>query len=151
MSKNDSNAATSPETDKDIGKLNDAPRDKLTKILAGEVSTFTEFRQEDYDKALSENKIIFLNFYASWCPICRAEAPAIHDGFNEIKTDQVAGFRVNFKDSDTDQNERLITQQFNVPIQHTKIIIKNGKEILRSSDTWTKEKFLTEIDKALGD
>ncbi len=137
-----------PETDKDIAKTNER-NDRLTRILAGSISTYTEFRQEDYDKALRENKVIFLDFYASWCPICRAEEPAIFDGFNSLTTDEIVGFRVNFKDPETDENEKRLAEQFRIPVQHTKVIIKNGQEFSRSSDSWELEDFRKAVDMAL--
>src|SRR3990167_7631271 len=36
------------------------------KILAGKITSYLDFNKADYDKALKENKIIVLNFYASW-------------------------------------------------------------------------------------
>ncbi|HLD97198.1 MAG TPA: thioredoxin domain-containing protein, partial [Candidatus Nanoarchaeia archaeon] len=55
---------------------------------------FHEFDQATYDAALKEGKIIFLDFYASWCPICKEEEPEIKAAFNELNTDNVIGFRV---------------------------------------------------------
>lgn len=119
------------------------------KIIAGTSSPFVEFSQAGYEKAISDGKIVFLDFYANWCPVCRAEAPEIDAGFNSLITDQVVGFRVNFKDSDTDSDEAELAQKFNVPYQHTKVILKNGKEILRSTNQWKKSDFDTAINKVL--
>lgn len=119
------------------------------KVLAGNSALFLEFNKADYDKALSEDKIILLDFYANWCPICRGEAPAIHEGFNNLTTDKVIGFRVNFKDSDTDKDEEQLAKDFKIPYQHTKVILKNGQEFSRSTDSWTKQTFDKEINLAL--
>ncbi|MBI2019948.1 thioredoxin family protein [Candidatus Daviesbacteria bacterium] len=119
------------------------------KLLAGKAAPFLEFNQADYEKALSEGKIILLDFYANWCPICRGEEPAIHQGFDGLTSDQVIGFRVNFNDSETDQDEENLAKQFNVPYQHTKIILKNGEEFSRSSLSWDQETFRMELGKAL--
>lgn len=119
------------------------------KVLAGKSSPYLEFNQADYDKALKEGKIVFLDFYANWCPIYRAEAPEINAGFNSLTTDKVAGFRVNFNDSDTDDHEKALAKKFEIPYQHTKVILKDGKEFSRSQDAWEKETFLMEIDKAI--
>lgn len=115
------------------------------KVLAGNSSPFLEFNKEDYGKALESNKIIFLDFYANWCPICRAEEPEILAGFDSLIENRLIGFRVNFNDSETDSDEKQLAKDFNVPYQHTKIILKEGKEILRSVDQWDKEKFLKEL------
>lgn len=36
-----------------------------------------------------EGKVIFLNFWATWCPPCIAEMPGIHNLYQEIKDDNV--------------------------------------------------------------
>mgnify|MGYP001582859187 FL=1 len=117
----------------------------LGKVLAGNSSPFLEFNREDYEKALKSDKIILLDFYANWCPICRAEEPGILDGFDSLTTDKLIGFRINFNDSETDSDEKQLAKDFNVPYQHTKIFIKKGVEISRSVDQWDKERFLKEI------
>lgn len=119
------------------------------KVLAGKSAPFLEFNKADYDKALAEDKTILLDFYANWCPICRAEAPAIHEGFNSLTSDKVIGFRVNYKDSDTDKDEEALAKDFKVPYQHTKVILKEGKEMSRSLDSWDKTAFDEAITKAL--
>src|SRR3989344_1269364 len=111
------------------------------KVIAGKSAPFLEFNKADYDKALAEGKIIVLDFYANWCPICRAEAPAINEGFNSLTSDKIIGFRVNFKDSDTDKNEEQLAKELKIPYQHTKVILKNGKEFSRSLDSWDRGAF----------
>lgn len=117
------------------------------KVLAGKTSFYREFSKPEYEKALAENKIIFLDFYASWCPICRGEEPEIFAGFNELTTDKVAGFRVNYNDPDTDEDEKKLAREFEIPYQHTKVILVGGKEVLKDGDAWDNAKFLEEIKK----
>lgn len=119
------------------------------KILAGKSAPFLEFKKGDYDKALAEDKIILLDFYANWCPICRAEAPAIHEGFNSLTSEKIIGFRINFKDSDTDKDEETLAKDFKIPYQHTKVILKDGKEISRSLEPWDLSTFKKELGRAL--
>jgi thiol-disulfide isomerase/thioredoxin len=116
------------------------------KVLAGSTSPYVSFTKADYQKAKAEGKIVFLDFFANWCPICRAEAPEIKAGFDSLTRTDVVGFRVNYNDPDTDNDEKALAKQFNVPYQHTKIILKNGKEVFRSGDAWTAEDF----SKAIG-
>ncbi|MGM9476775.1 TlpA family protein disulfide reductase [Pedobacter sp. GSP4] len=35
-----------------------------------------------------KGKVIFLNFWATWCPPCRAEMPSINKLYNQFKNDQ---------------------------------------------------------------
>ena len=119
------------------------------KILAGTTAPLIDFDKADYDVALKSGNVVFLYFYATWCPICRAEVPELYAAFNELKTDHIIGFRVNFNDGDTDADERALAQQFQVPYQHTKVIIKDGKAT-KFPDSWNKERYLSEINKALG-
>lgn len=119
------------------------------KILAGNSSPYLEFKKVDYEKALKENKIILLNFYANWCPICRAEAPEIEEGFKLINDEKVVGFRINFNDSETDEDEKKLARDFKVTYQHTKVILKEGKEISRSLEQWNRAKFKEELFKTL--
>ncbi|MBI3485439.1 redoxin domain-containing protein [Candidatus Daviesbacteria bacterium] len=117
------------------------------KVLAGKDSPYLEFTKNDYDKALASGKIVVLDFYANWCPICRAEAPEITSAFDSLQSEKVIGFRVNFNDSETDGDEKALALQFKVPYQHTKIILKNGQEVDRIVDSLTKDNLLQEINK----
>ena len=120
------------------------------KVLAGNTSPLLDFVKADYDKALLENKIILLYFYADWCPICRVEAPnELYPAFDELTNAGVIGFRVNYNDSNTDEDEKALAKQFGITYQHTKVILKNGIEAVKSMETWDKEQYLQEINKAI--
>jgi|CXWL01.1.fsa_nt_gi thiol-disulfide isomerase/thioredoxin len=117
--------------------------------LAGRESFYFAFNRDDYQRALDGDKIIFLDFYANWCPFCLAEAPEIAAGFDALESDQVIGFRVNYNDNETDATEKALARQFAISYQHTKVILRDGQEILRSGDTWTRTDFAREINKIL--
>jgi thiol-disulfide isomerase/thioredoxin len=115
-------------------------------ILAGKTTKYLEFSQEKYEQALKDNKIIILNFYASWCPSCQAEQLEAYKAFNLLNNENVIGFRVNYKDSDTDSFEKEIAKQQGIAYQHTKIIIKDGQRVLKSPETWDSERYISEIN-----
>lgn len=117
-------------------------------VLAGSSSPLVDFNKADYDAAVASDKLVVLYFYATWCPICRAEEPELRAAFNDLTGDNVIGFRVNFNDGDTDTDEKALAQQFQVPYQHYKVFLKNGGVVLKAPDTWNKERYLTEINKA---
>lgn len=119
-------------------------------VLAGTSAPLIDFNKADYDAAVRTNKLVVLYFYANWCPICAYEEPQLRAAFNELTTDKVIGFRVNYNDDKTDDNERNLARQFSVPYQHTKVFLKNGNSILKSPETWNKDRYLTEINNAVG-
>jgi len=136
---------TSTNTEK---KTDGAMMNKDTgKVLAGKSAPLLDFTKADYDTAVKLDKLIVLYFYANWCPICKVEFPLAQAAFNELTIDKVVGFRVNYKDSDTDADEVALARQFGVAYQHTKVFLKNGKQILKAPDSWDKTRYLTEINK----
>ena len=117
------------------------------KVLAGTTSPYLEFNKADYDKALKENKKILLYFYASWCPLCKKEQPETMAAFNELNDPNLVGFRVHYNDGEDNNDAKALAQQFQVPYQHTKVIIKDGKQVLKAPDSWDKQRYLTELAK----
>ena len=138
--------SSTPKQNEDEGKM---VAGYSGKVLAGTTSPYLDFKKADYDKALADNKIIVLDFYANWCPICREEAPNLKAGFNELQTDKVVGFRVNYNDTETDNDEKELASNYSISYQHTKVILKDGKEVARSLESWDKETFLKEVNSTL--
>ncbi len=119
-------------------------------ILAGKSAPLLDYNKADYDAAIASDKLVVLYFYANWCAICKAEtANALYPVFNELTTDKVVGIRINYKDSDTDKDEENLARQYGIPYQHTKVFVKNGKQILKAPDSWDKARYMTEINKAI--
>jgi len=116
-------------------------------VLAGKTTPYLDFQKEDYDKALKENKIILLNFYASWCPTCKAEQPEIFSAFKDLSRKNVVGFRVHWRDGEDNDDAVALAEHFGVSSQHTKVLIKNGQKVLKAPDAWNKQRYLDEISK----
>lgn len=106
------------------------------------------FTKAQYDAAVASDKLVVLYFYANWCPICRAEFPLMQSAFAKLPAgSNVIGFRVNYNDSDTDEDEKALARQFGVAYQHTKVFLKNGQVVLKSPEGWSEDRYLTEIDR----
>ena len=118
-------------------------------VLAGTSAPLIDYNKADYDAAVKSDKLVALYFVANWCPICKVELPKLYATFNELITDKVIGFQVNYNDSETDANEKALAREFNVTYQHTKVFLKNGKQVLKSPESWSKERHLSEINKAI--
>jgi thioredoxin 1 len=118
-------------------------------VLAGTEAKLLDFQAADYEQALKTDKLIVLYFYANWCPICRAEFPKMEEAFDELTSEQVIGFRVNYNDNQTEEAEKELARQFGVAYQHTKVFIRNGEQLLKAPDSWEKERYLSEIRQKL--
>jgi thiol-disulfide isomerase/thioredoxin len=119
------------------------------RVLAGTQAKLYDFVKSDYDAALQTDKLVVLYFYATWCPICTAELPRLYGAFDELSTDRVVGFRVNYNDGDTDGDERELARTHGVAYQHTKVFVRNGQRVYKAPDAWDKARYLNEITRAL--
>mgnify|MGYP001594024059 CR=1 FL=1 len=94
--------------------------------------------------------MIFLNFYASWCPICKGEQPDLFAAFNELNNPDVVGYMVHFNDNEVTDDDKEMAKKFGVTYQHTKVIIdKNGNVALKSLEAYSKDKIINEINKVV--
>ena len=118
-------------------------------VLAGKSAQLIAYNKADYEAAVKSDKLVALYFTANWCPICKVEIPNLYAAWNELTTDKVVGFRVDYNDSDTDADEKNLARQLGVVYQHTKVFLKNGKQVLKSPESWSKERNLSEINKAI--
>lgn len=114
-------------------------------VLAGTTTPYLSFTQSDYDAALAANKKIIINFYASWCPNCREEQAQAIAAFNQLQNDNVVGFQVNYKDSNTDAAEEALAKEFGITYQHTKVILENGERVLKSTESWNTATYIAEL------
>ena len=116
-------------------------------VLAGSVSPLLDFKKADYDAAIASGKLVTLFFYANWCPLCKAEFPKMQEVFNGLTEDDVVGFRVNYNDDETDSDEKSLAKEFGVAYQHTKVFVKNGTRLVKAPETWTADRYISEINK----
>lgn len=116
-------------------------------ILAGTTTPYIDFNKEDYDLAIKNGKIVMLYFYANWCPSCKAEQVDIFAAFNELEREDLVGFRVNYRDSDTNDFEKDLAKDHGVTYQHTKVILQDGERVLKVPNSWNKDTYLTELAK----
>ncbi|HLD80524.1 MAG TPA: redoxin domain-containing protein [archaeon] len=119
------------------------------KVLAGTKALVLDFKKSDYDAALAGDQVILLYFYANWCPICRDEVPRLYDAFNQLNSSGVVAFRVNYNDNETDDAEKALAKQFGITYQHTKVILENDAQALKSLESWDTQTYLEKVSEHL--
>jgi cytochrome c biogenesis protein CcmG, thiol:disulfide interchange protein DsbE len=83
-------------------------------LLAKQAAPFT-VTLFDGKKLTSDDlrgKAVFLNFWASWCPPCRAEARDLEEAWQKVKDNNMVFLGVALQD--TDQNSLEFLKEFNV-------------------------------------
>ncbi|MCR4280698.1 MAG: thioredoxin family protein [Candidatus Komeilibacteria bacterium] len=118
----------------------------MGEVLGGDRVPVLDFTQADYEKAIASDDLIVLYFYANWCPLCKAEIPEFYEAMAELETDEVVAFRVNFNDNQTDDDEVAMARRYGVAYQHTKVFVKDGERVLKSPESWDKDRYLTEVN-----
>ena len=91
------------------------------------------FSKDGFDKALSQGKLMMVDFWASWCGPCRMLGPVIEQLDNQYP-DVVVG-KVNVDD------EQELAMRYGVMSIPTVIFFKDGKEIDRKVGVMPPEAF----------
>jgi len=111
---------------------------KNTPLVADheKVLTLTEanFQQK------TKNKVVLVDFWASWCAPCRMMAPVLNDVASELNGNSHVG-KVDI------QQYQLLANQFKVRSIPTLILFKNGKEVNRFVGIKSKDFLLKEMAK----
>lgn len=83
------------------------------------------FNEEGFDRALSSNQLLMVDFWATWCGPCQRLGPVI-----EQIAEDYEGENVIIGKADVDENPELARRYgiMNVP---TVIFFKDGKELER--------------------
>ncbi|MEF9478915.1 TlpA disulfide reductase family protein [Chryseobacterium sp. 1B4] len=71
------------------------------------------------DVSALQNKVIFINFWASWCPPCRAEFPSVQKLYDRYRNNpEMVFLTVNLDDNMSLGKSYLKEKSFTVPFLH---------------------------------
>ena len=64
-----------------------------------------------------KGKLLFINFWATWCPPCRAEMPSINSLYNKVKNNKNIEFYMVDVDSKTERSLKFMAQKgYGLPV-----------------------------------
>jgi thiol-disulfide isomerase/thioredoxin len=94
-------------------------KEATTVKQANSLANFS-FRDDKGNVSSSANlkgKVVFINFWATWCPPCRAEMPALNDLYNKLRADDRFVFLFLNEDNDTaNAAYYLQSNRFDIPL-----------------------------------
>jgi thioredoxin 1 len=89
----------------------------------------------------TKNKLVLVDFWASWCAPCRMMAPVLNEVADELSGSSHIG-KINIEEYQS------LAQKFQVRNIPTLILLKNGKEIDRFVGVKSKDFLLEQIQKS---
>lgn len=90
---------------------------------------YVTYSTDALDNAANTRRVLF--FYANWCPTCRPVDENLQTSQATLPED-VTVIRVNYNDTDTDQEEKDLAKQYGVTYQHTFVQIDSqGNEVTK--------------------
>ena len=99
----------------------------------------TATKQEFEDKVLQSSKLVLVDFWAEWCPPCRAMAPILHSVAEKLDA-SVDIVKVDIEQSPDNAN---LAGEYRVQSIPNMVVFKGGKEVDRIIGT-TPELALSE-------
>jgi thiol-disulfide isomerase/thioredoxin len=89
-----------------------------------------------------KDKVVFINFWATWCPPCRAEMPALNKLYNELKDDPRIVFLFINEDEDNAKAKAYLERNaYTMPLQTSTDVIPAElySGTLPTTIVWNKE------------
>ena len=100
--------------------------------------------QADFDKSVDSGKLLFVDFFATWCGPCQMMEPVI----DEVEKNYSNNTEVEIMQVDIDKNPALAAK-YSVMSVPTMIVIKNGKTTETLIGAQSKDAIIEVINKHL--
>jgi thiol-disulfide isomerase/thioredoxin len=150
------------------GVLNTAiKKDAPIKQQAGTNFSFSSPEGNTLTSSTLQGKVVFINFWASWCPPCRAEMPSLNSLYLTLKNDNRFVFLFVSEDDDrTKASQYLKKNNFSIPVYYrnqvspemfsgtlptTIVLDKKGNIVMKHTGLagYDNEKFITQLKSLL--
>ncbi len=137
------------------------------KQQAGTDFSFSSPEGNTLNSSMLQGKVVFINFWASWCPPCRAEMPSLNSLYLTLKNDNRFVFLFVSEDDDrTKASEYLKKNNFSIPMYYrnqvspemfsgtlptTIVLDKKGNIVMKHIGLagYDNEKFITQLKSLL--
>ncbi len=122
----ENNAVNSPQAD--VMEMNkDSVSEETVPAENPEESRYILYSKDAYDQSVEQKRVLY--FYANWCPTCKVANAEFTQKTEEIPED-ITILRINYNDSDTDNEEKELAKKYGVTYQHTFVQVdKDGEQI----------------------
>ncbi len=84
------------------------------------------FKKESYESTITYKLPVFLFFYNNACSECEKQESVTIETFNNLGKNSVIGFRVNYADNDTSQDEKDLAKKFGIKDDLVMVILDNN-------------------------
>jgi thioredoxin 1 len=105
-------------------------------------SKYIPYTPNVLEETKTTKRVLF--FYANWCPTCKPANDSFTDQSNLIPND-VTVIRVNYNDTDTDNNEKDLAKKYGVTYQHTFVQIDENDNAVTKWNGGGIEKLLQNV------
>lgn len=99
--------------------------------------------KDEFELILNDNKVVFVDFWATWCGPCQMISPIIEQIADEY-VEKMPVVKI-----DIDQNSEL-AEEYKIMSIPTVILFKDGKEIQRLVGAKSSAEYISEIKNLLG-
>ena len=106
------------------------------------MSNVREINEKEFEDIVKDNKFVFVDFFATWCPPCKRLGPVLDDVSEEMG-DKIVMVKIN-----VDENEN-ISKQFGIISIPTMIIFKDGEPVNKAVGYIDYEKVVDMIEKSI--
>lgn len=103
--------------------------------VAAPTKAVIDLTKENFETVINSDKVVLVDFWATWCPPCRTQGPILDEVAKEVANNVVIA-KVNVDES------QALASQFQIQSIPTLIIFKDGKPVERLQGVHQKDMLL---------